>query len=349
MKVDCLIVGQGIAGSVLAFVLQQQGLNVLVMDDDHRSQCSMIAAGLWNPVSFKHLHLTWRFPEFREAALSCYQSMEKVLGTSIVHHQDITRIFPDVHSANDWDVRSLLPDLAPYLQHEVDEEVRDQCIQPYGHGIVKGAGWIDVPTMLGAIKSWLISQGRFRSQRFAHQDLVPLENGYSYGDIQAGSVILATGMLNTENPWFGHLPVLPLKGEILTVELPGKQFSRILNYGHFLLRMKDHVYRLGSTYERNPASEDPSTEARDLFLSTLEELAPGQLRVLDHKSAYRPTTLDRKPLIGRHPQHERLFIFNGLGSKGVFLAPLHASWLSEAIRGKGSVHKEVDVIRYFKF
>ena len=68
--------------------------------------------------------------------------------------------------------------------------------------------------------------------------------------------------------------------------------------------------------------------------------------VVDHKAAVRPTVKERRPFIGIHPNHKQIGIFNGLGAKGVLLAPFFASHFSEYLLGKTELMKEIDVKRF---
>jgi hypothetical protein len=54
-----LIVGQGLAGTLLAFSLLEKGEEVLIADDYAHASASQVAAGMWNPVTFKRLAASW--------------------------------------------------------------------------------------------------------------------------------------------------------------------------------------------------------------------------------------------------------------------------------------------------
>ena len=56
-RVDVIVVGGGLAGTILAWTLRQRGLQTAVFDDPGRSTCSRIAAGLFNPVTGQEPHL----------------------------------------------------------------------------------------------------------------------------------------------------------------------------------------------------------------------------------------------------------------------------------------------------
>lgn len=59
-----LIVGQGIAGSVLAWTLLQRGAKVQLADPKLRSSSSRVAAGIINPVTGKRFVKSWNFDLF---------------------------------------------------------------------------------------------------------------------------------------------------------------------------------------------------------------------------------------------------------------------------------------------
>ena len=72
------------------------------------------------------------------------------------------------------------------------------------------------------------------------------------------------------------------------------------------------------------------------------------MEVVDQQAAIRPNVADRRPLLGRHPEHERLFLFNGMGSKGVMLAPYFAKQLVGHIYTNGPIEPEADLNRFAK-
>ncbi|MEM9022389.1 MAG: FAD-dependent oxidoreductase, partial [Bacteroidota bacterium] len=59
-SVDYLIIGQGLAGSVLAHTMRQHQLQVMVVDRPREGGASRVAAGVVNPVSLRRLTKSWR-------------------------------------------------------------------------------------------------------------------------------------------------------------------------------------------------------------------------------------------------------------------------------------------------
>jgi glycine/D-amino acid oxidase-like deaminating enzyme len=104
----------------------------------------------------------------------------------------------------------------------------------------------------------------------------------------------------------------------------------------------------GSTYRSGDLSTTPEKENADFIVSALKEWMPYELELLDHKSAPRPTVGKLRPFMGEHPKHKRLFVYNGLGSKGSslcsWLSPLYAESI---ITGDNSLPVEVNIDEYF--
>jgi glycine oxidase len=56
----------------------------------------------------------------------------------------------------------------------------------------------------------------------------------------------------------------------------------------------------------------------------LRYLTDKNYTIINQESGIRPTTRDRRPIIGTHQAFNKLHVFNGLGAKGYLLAPLLA-------------------------
>lgn len=58
MEADFFIVGQGLAGTLLAYELINRNKKVIVFDDLQNTKASEVAAGLINPVVFRRMTKT---------------------------------------------------------------------------------------------------------------------------------------------------------------------------------------------------------------------------------------------------------------------------------------------------
>ncbi|MCC6600487.1 MAG: FAD-binding oxidoreductase [Crocinitomicaceae bacterium] len=349
MRKDFIIVGQGIAGSVLSFLLSQyKGLSVLVVDDGHRGSSSMVAPGMWTPVTFRKLSQSWMASEFLPVADHLYRSIEKVTGTSFYHPLPLVRIFHDTGSANAWDERSLHPDLSPYLTDEQDENIKNEFIQPFGHSIISGSGWMDLPVMLRAMRQWLAKNNSLLEETFDYNSLIIDEHSVKYKDNEASQIVFCTGVRNCENPLFNSLSIIPNKGEVLTVKLTGSKIKNMVNFGNFLIPVGNDLFRLGATYQLDASDDSPTKEAVDELIAELAKVYPGKIELIQHLAGMRPTSITRKPLIGKHPRFPRAVCFNGLGSKGVMIAPWTARHLCDHLLESRKIQRDMQLERYLK-
>src|ERR1700754_85545 len=67
---DFVIVGQGLAGTALAWHLRWRRFRVLVLDRRDAVTSSRVAAGLLTPITGKRLALTWRFADLWPEAVA---------------------------------------------------------------------------------------------------------------------------------------------------------------------------------------------------------------------------------------------------------------------------------------
>lgn len=335
------IIGQGIAGSVLAFLLDRTGHDVHLIDDGHLSSSSTVAAGMWNPVSFVRMSPSWYVDKLMPVADEVYREMEEVLGASFFHPMDLVKIFPDNKTANKWDEYSTHPDMKDYLSAEEDENIRQQFKQPFGHGVVKHAGWLDIPAMLIALKKYFDDKGILTISSFSKEREASILSSQ-----KKALIIYCTGWKNTEL-FADEVKVIPNKGEVLTIESNELQLLSMVNCGKFLIPMGNGKFRLGSTYLRDEPNAQPTEEGKSEILSYLKNHFSKEVQVSEHVSGYRPTTIDRKPIVGLHPKNQQLGFFNGFGSKGVMLIPYFAQHFINHLHDNQPLLKEVRVERYF--
>lgn len=348
MKKDILIIGQGIAGTSLAFSLLERGHNVQVMDDEHRTASSMVAAGMWNPASFKKLSLGWKAQEQLAIAKDFYTKTEQTLGTPFYHPMRLYRIFPDQHSANEWDEKSVQKEFSPILSPEIGAPLKG-VHAPFGYGIVEHAGWCDLPTYLNSAAKYFQENNVLIKEKFEANRLEIHQDYFLYHEKKYDSVILSVGYMNQSLPYFEDIPIYPNKGQVLTLSFDSYHEEKLLNYGNFLLPIGDGKYRLGATYEFNDPNPDPTPETRNKLLEKLTTVLPSHTpNILEHKAGYRPTVPDRKPTIGEHKTIRNLYLFNGFGSKGVMYVPYCLQYFIDLLENATPVPAELNLYRFKK-
>ncbi|HNP08097.1 MAG TPA: FAD-binding protein, partial [Cyclobacteriaceae bacterium] len=78
-KTDYIIVGLGLAGACLALQLLKRGKRILVFDTPSKNRASLIAAGLFNPITGKRIVKTWKADEIFSYLFKFYREAEKEL------------------------------------------------------------------------------------------------------------------------------------------------------------------------------------------------------------------------------------------------------------------------------
>jgi len=108
------------------------------------------------------------------------------------------------------------------------------------------------------------------------------------------------------------------------------------------------MFRVGSTYEWGTTDPNPTQDKRLDLEEKLRNILQVPFTVVLHEAGVRPTVLDRRPLIGLHPRHQALGIFNGLGTKGVLMAPLQAKEFVSFLLDGASLSPEASIQRFVK-
>lgn len=313
------IVGQGLAGTALALRLIADGYRVHVHDDGHSTSSSMVAAGMWNPLSFVNLKVAARAPEMLDCMSRIYPEFERMLGISCYHPMPLVRIFPDAGSANIWEERAESPALRPYMDMEGSTAISDTFNVPHGVGHVRHAGWLDLPSLLENAKSFIAKQGQYTEHSITREEIGQLLD-------QGDWVIQCTGWRLPGNDFGADLPLLPNKGQVYTLRIDGLDESYMTSFGRFTIPLGNRRFRVGSTYEHRPKDAFPSSVAEEILVDVGEVLRQ-PFEVIDHQAGFRPTTLDRFPIVGFHQRHKRLGVFTGFGSRGVISVPYYAQHL----------------------
>ena len=121
--------------------------------------------------------------------------------------------------------------------------------------------------------------------------------------------------------------------------------DNVLNKGVFILPEGNQQFRVGATYVWDKINEEITVEGKTELLQKLEKLIQTPYHVVEQKAGIRPSTKDRRPILGKHTELPQLAILNGMGTKAVLLAPYFAKQLFEHLYLGIKIHPEVDINR----
>ena len=112
--------------------------------------------------------------------------------------------------------------------------------------------------------------------------------------------------------------------------------------------MGDNTFWVGATFDREDKTTRVSEEGKAWLLTKLKQFLKLPFEVLEHKAQIRATVIDRRPLLGRHPKHENVYLLNGVGTRGVLMSPLLAKWLFQFVENNIKLPAETDIKRFEK-
>lgn len=333
MQVDVLIVGQGIAGSLLARELMQRGLAIRVVDNGNPLGATRVAAGLINPLTGKRIALSRNFGDYMPVALDTYAALEKQFGIRLWNPMDIIRVFRNASERDFWERRQPDPLYAPYVGPHVDTATMPGMLPgEHGAAIIKGGGWVDTTALTSAIRAELQGRHALCEEEFSHDDLKLTPDGATWQGFEADRVVFCEGWHIRNNPWFKHLPVRPDKGEILTLAMDTASLPEaILNRGHWLIPVNADTARAGASYSQRHTECVPEEKSRSDIEQSLQIMLDAPYNVVGQTPGIRPAIRDFRPTVGVHASHPQLAVFNALGSKGMLYAPGCAKALTAAL------------------
>ena len=232
-KVNTIVVGQGLAGSLLAWNLMRRGERVLVIDKQREDSASMVAAGIINPVTGPRLVQSWRLEELLSAARSTYRSLEKELKDRFYTEIELVRLFRSEEERRVWMSKKSQSGTNRYLGSMRSAGWKPALVDdPYGSFCPGGSGHLAVPKLLNGMRKFLLAEGSILDSHFTYSDLKPSSDGVQWGDWEAERIVFCEGHQASENPFFRNLPFKSSKGEILEVEAEEGSLPRaIINRG----------------------------------------------------------------------------------------------------------------------
>lgn len=348
-RYDYILVGQGIAGTSLAWHLIQAGKKVLVVNDSTRPSASLVAAGIYNPLTGRKLVKTWMADTIFPYAVNFYSQLEGTLGGQFVHPLPIYRPYRTVEERKSFLAHASEAGILEYIVDDPDSQSDVKGLHaPFGGLVVHGGGWIDLKSLLEKIREKFIEKNQYLDCDFFSKELKINESSVTWNGIEAGKVIFCQGVDARENSLFDWLPFNPVKGQILDVEFEGYSAEKIVNQGIFILPSPEgQTYRVGATYSWHDLDWQITDDGREYLENKLRPLVPGPYTILGQRAGLRPSSKDRRPLVGLHPVHRAIGVFNGLGTKGVTLAPYFASELVQYLESDKELNSEVNIDRHF--
>lgn len=348
MQVDYLIIGQGICGTMLSWFLKKEGKSFLILDDNNENSSSKIAAGIINPVTGRRYAYTWMIDDIMPFAVQTFEEIENYLETELIFQKSIIDFFPSPQMRNAFIDR--LTENDTYLHSYPDQNHFNQFFNyDFGCGEIRPAYIAHLQTLLSLWRKKLVEWNSIIEEKLDFNELKVEKDFISYQDTTAQKIIFCDGTDGVTNPWFQLLPYAPNKGEALIIECAHLTNEHVFKKGLMLAPLPEkNIYWVGSNYQWQFENDQPSQQFYQHATTLLNEWLKKPYKVLVHKAAVRPATLERRPFVGFHPQFSNIGILNGMGTKGTSLAPFFAHQLTQHLVYNFPIAPEADVHRFIR-
>ena len=318
-KYNYIVVGQGLAGTLLTHELIDHGKKVLVIDTKLKASASRVAAGLINPVSMKRCIPA--FPDYYlKEALNRYIELGKKLNFNFLNLKSLLRLFDSDETKALWEEKVSDKGMDIYIKEFINKNNFTFLNDYFSSAIIEPAGFLDVISFLDYSRIYFAKKGEFLDEKFDFSLFNDSE--ISYKDFKADKIIFCEGFRLTENPFFNYLPLAPTKGEVMTIKIPSKKyFDKIISKDVYILPLGNYLYTVGATYNREDISDSLTDEGQSFLKERIDDILNLEYEIINSVAGVRPTVRDRKPLIGYHPENNTIGVFNGLGARGVLVGP----------------------------
>ncbi len=344
MAADFLILGQGLAGTMLAWEFERAGISFEIVDAGHERAASRVAAGIINPITGRRLVPSWRVESLLPVVHGTYRELEAELGVPLWREMRVWRRFADDRERRVLAEKRARGELGAFAGAATDEGFW-----------IEGAARIDLAALLSAARERWQKQNRVRSAALASAELATLTSSRCH-DL----VIDCTGVTAARAEPFAFVPWEFSKGEIIAITFesnlptaPALDPDVILNDGHWLVPVAPGIAWVGATHEPGVLDSSPTATGRQKLEAAAQRLlvpstssgsfahSPNsssearRFSVTDHTAGIRVNLPDKRPVAGRHPDAaRRLGLINGLGAKGALYAPMLArQWVNHLTEG----------------
>ncbi len=354
---DYLIIGQGIAGTNIAFELLNQNKTIFVIDYFKKNSSSRVSAGICNPITGKRLTKSWQADIIFPYLVDFYTRFEDFLKIKFLRKLPVYRTFKSIENQNEWYVRTAQSEWADFCSVEADNAHFGQYIDnPLGGWQTLQSYQVEVNILLENFRNYLKKENLLSEHFFDYEKISFFDNYITYSfpndfpndfpnnflennteiTLKAKKIIFCEGIEAQKNPFFQNLDFNFVKGEWIkilpknidennTINAENHFLEGIISQeGLFVLPNIDQTITVGATYEWGNMSEEISENARKELTEKLDNFLKIPYTIIDQQAGIRPASKNREPFLLIHSQYKQLALMNGLGTKGVSLSPYFA-------------------------
>jgi glycine oxidase len=325
VSTDVLIVGQGLAGTMLAWELERAGIAFTIAELSPPAATSAIAAGMLNPITGRRLDKNWRADSLMPLAKKTYEKLAEIIGTPMWRELRVRRFFANVAERELFAAKRVDGALEPFIGESDDDGFW-----------IRSAAQVNLPVLLAASAAWWRRTGRLRE---GPAQLSAEVEHY-------GMVIDCRGIAATDDVLWQQVPWEYSKGELLEIMVDGLAPDVVLHRGHWVLPLREGRALVGATHEPDVRDLSLSGSARIALETSAREILRRDFLVRSQWAGVRVNLPDKLPVIGRHPDKPKIGIMNGLGAKGAWFTPCLAQQWADHLQSGTTFDAAVDLRRF---
>lgn len=347
---DVVIVGGGAVGSATAYLLSKEGISVtLILGSTFGKTASWFAAGLLSPLS-QTVHNQDTLTSLSSQGFNLHQTLApellEITGLDYqARRQDSIYLSKTKEGTAKLEtLMSLSKQIKGISGHWLDQNDL-RSLEPR----IKSAS----PTSLLIEGTWILDSHGYTNalMQGARRKGARIINGSVTGITKSGAsfqIMVGGNCINTEKlvlsmgPWTNlakewlniAIPVSPLKGQILRIELSGPTLVYSVHNGNDYVTSKPNgLVWAGTTEEDVGFSDNPTTQGRKSIISNVSPFFPAISTgtVKSHTACLRPVTPDGLPILGKTSKSDGIYIATGAGRKGILLSPSMATIICQLI------------------
>lgn len=345
--IDSIIVGQGIAGTCLALQHFFHKKSFLLIDKSLPGAASVVSSGLVNPITGRRFSLAWKVNELISYAKEFYKKSESFLQDNFFYEQRVYRILHDVKQQNDVAALQNTAEYFNFLSKEdfvsLDEE---KIYNPFQSLLIENAFRIDVNHLIKSFEKKLLKNELKWNEAFDDEKLV-IENDFiNYKGVSARNIIFCTGFYQQQSPFFKNCKLIWDKGHSMIVNYNLDIQGNTIVANQILSQIGEKKFFVGATHQWQPFNLALEENQINKLQTDLHRIIRQEAEIVKRQWGIRPTVQDRKPILGSDAQYKNVFLLNGMGTKGVSLAPYFSAMLFRHIFEGKEIDLEVSTHRF---
>ena len=348
MFLNVLIVGGGLTGILLSQALWEYSIPHKIVDNSLSHRGTAASSGILNPVMGRRRQVVPDYENLLPPALKAYTNLEAQLQTPLLYSAEIIDLHRSAEEAQFFTQRST--ELPKFLQPKTLIGAAQRLDTGWGATATEGGFLLNLQKLVLHVKAQMEKQHLWIAESFRYDAVTPNAGKLDYAGEGFSHIILCNGIQALETPIFQKLPLSANKGQALILQtdaaLPphtiykwGKELS--------LVPVGEGRYWAGASYEWNYEHPFPTTGYLQQLEASISRYFPYPFRVLKSVSGLRTSVLDRRPIVGFHPQYPQWGVVNGMGTKGVLQAPACVYEMAQ-ILNTGSANANTHSINRFQ-